>query len=225
MTENHRSDSWLSFGLAFVGGYCDAAGYVLAKTFTGHITGTLVLAAISLAGRNWGTLLRHLLAIALFLIGVVLSLLSGRFAPRIPSRFLLPVVMGVEIVLISISYFALVSHLTPRFGLLVGCMSFAMGLQNGAFTQAGGISVHTTYLTGTITSLLKTETRKHSSETKTGDALASDQKVKLFAGVWLAFVAGAIVGPAMVFWLGARGVVGAAFVLIAIGVGPFQSRR
>src|SRR5258708_4695282 len=42
MSKNHWSDSWLYFGLAFVGGYCDAAGYVLAKTFTGHITGTLV---------------------------------------------------------------------------------------------------------------------------------------------------------------------------------------
>src|ERR1700747_3481044 len=125
MTETQRSDSWLSFGLAFVGGYCDAAGYVLAKTFTGHITGTLVLAAISLAGRNWETFLRHLLAIALFLSGVVLSLLAGGFVAKIPSRFLLLVVMGVEIVLVSTAYFALSSHLTARFGLFVGCMSLA----------------------------------------------------------------------------------------------------
>ncbi len=41
MSENEQINSWLSFGLAFVGGYCDAAGYVLARTFTGHITGTL----------------------------------------------------------------------------------------------------------------------------------------------------------------------------------------
>ena len=86
MTKNHRSDSWLSFALAFVGGYCDAAGYVLAKTFTGHITGTLVLAAISVAGRDWRTFLRHIVAIAIFLIGVVLSLLSGRFLPAVMLR-------------------------------------------------------------------------------------------------------------------------------------------
>jgi porin len=225
MTETQRSDSWLSFELAFVGGYCDAAGYVLAKTFTGHITGTLVLAAISLAGRNWGTFLRHLLAIALFLSGVVLSLLAGRFVRKIRSRLQLLVVMGVEIVLVSIAYFALSSHLTARFGLFVGCMSLAMGLQNGAFTQAGGIGVHTTYLTGTITSLLKAETQKHSSETTARDELASDQKVKVFGGVWLAFVAGAIVGAAMVFWLGTLGVIGAAVLLIAIVIGQFASQR
>src|SRR5882762_4531880 len=119
MSENHQIDSWLSFGLAFVGGYCDAAGYVLARTFTGHITGTLVLAAISVAGHDWRTFLRHLLAIALFLSGVDLIVLSDRFVAKAPSRFLLPIVMGVEIVLISTAYFALTSHLPPKFGLCV----------------------------------------------------------------------------------------------------------
>ena len=135
-SENEQISSWLSFGLAVVGGYCDAAGYVLAKTFTGHITGTLVLAAISVAGHDWRTVLRHLLAIALFLSGVVLILIWSRFIARPPYRFLLPIVMGVEMVLISTAYFALTSHLTAKFGLCVGCLSLALGLQNGAFSQA-----------------------------------------------------------------------------------------
>src|SRR5713101_1351525 len=203
MSENHRSDSWLSFGPAFVGGYCDAAGYVLAKTFTGHITGTLVLAAISVAGHDWRTFLRHVLAIALFLSGVVLILISSRFIARPPYRFLLPIVMGVEIVLISIAYFALTSHLTAKFGLCVGCLSLALGLQNGFFSKAGGISVHTTYLTGMITSLLKTESERCSSQERASDKPVSDRKVKLLGGLWLAFVFGATAGAGMVFWFGA----------------------
>src|SRR6202048_4550566 len=224
MSENHPSDRWLSFGLAFVGGYCDAAGYVLAKTFTGHITGALVLAAISLAGHDWRTFLRHLLAIALFLIGVVSILISERFITRTPSRFLLPIVMGVEIVLISTAYLALTSHLPARFGLFVSCMSLALGLQNGVFSQARGISVHTTYLTGMITSLLKTETQRHSSETTERDEPVSDQKVKLLGGIWLAFVVGATVGATMVFRLGPLGVVGAAILLLAMVIGLCVSR-
>src|SRR6266404_7941620 len=216
MPENHQSDSWLSLGLAFVGGYCDAAGYVLAKTFTGHITGALVLAAISVAGHDWRTFLRHLLAIALFLTGVVSILISERFSATTPSRFLLPVVMGVEVVLILTAYFALTSNLTAKFALFVSCMSLALGLQNGAFSQAGGISVHTTYLTGVITSLLKTETQRHSSETTAHDKSASDQKVSLLGGIWLLFILGAMVGAAMVFWLGAPGVLGAAILLLGI---------
>ena len=224
MSENHRSDSWLSFGLAFVGGYCDASGYVLAKTFTGHITGALVLAAISVAGHDWRTFLRHLLAIALFLTGVVSILISERFIATTPSRFLLPVVMGVEVVLILTAYFALTSNLAAKFALFVSCMSLALGLQNGALSQAGGISVHTTYLTGMITSLLKTETQRHSFQTTAGNEPASDQKVRLLGGVWLAFVLGATVGAAMVFWLRTLGVVGAAFLLLVMVIGLSASR-
>src|SRR5882762_8767264 len=224
MSENHQIDAWLSFGLAFVGGYCDAAGYVLAKTFTGHVTGTLVLAAISVAGHDWRALLRQLLAIALFLTGVVSILISERFIARAPSRFLLPVVMSVQVVLISTAYFALTSHLTAKFGLFVGCMSLALGLQNGAFSQAEGISVHTTYLTGMITSLLKTKTERHSSQATARDKLASDQKVSLLGGIWLAFVLGATVGAAMVFWFGAPGVFGAALLLLAMVIGQCASR-
>src|SRR6266404_6285182 len=224
MSEIDSSDSWLSLGLAFVGGYCDAAGYVLAKTFTAHVTGALVLAAISVASHDWRTLLRHLLAIALFLTGLILILISERFITRMPSRFLLPVVMIAEIILISTACLALVSNLTAKSGLFVGCMSLALGLQNGAFSQAGGISVHTTYLTGMITSLLKTEAQRHRSETTERDKLASDQKISLLGGIWLAFIFGAIVGAAMVFWLGVPGVSGAVLSLLAMVIGMCVSR-
>jgi len=224
MSENHRSESWLSFGLALVGGYCDAAGYVLAKTFTGHVTGAMVLAAISAAGRDWRTFLRHILAIALFLTGVVLISVSERFIAKAPSRFLLSVVLGVEIILISTAYFALTSHLTAKVGLFVSCMSLALGLQNGAFSRAGEISVHTTFLTGMITSLLKTEIERHSFQTTAGNEQASDEKGKLLGGIWLAFFLGATVGAAMVFWLGAPGLLGAVFLLLAIVIGLTMSR-
>jgi uncharacterized membrane protein YoaK (UPF0700 family) len=222
MSENDRGDSWLSFGLAFVGGYCDAAGYVLAKTFTGHITGALVLAAVSVAGHDWRAFLRHLVAIALFLTGVLSILISERFIARTPSRFALPVVMAVEIVLISTAYFALTSHLTARFGLFVGCMSLALGLQNGAFSQVGGVSVHTTYLTGMITSLLKTAAQRHSSEKTARSESTSDQKAKLLGGIWLAFVLGATAGAAMVFRFGAPAVIGAALLLVAVSLRIWQ---
>src|SRR5712675_3146571 len=225
MSKNHWSDSWLSSGLAFVGGHCDAAGYILAKTFTGHITGTLVLAAISVADHDWRTFLRHLLAIAFFLTGAASILISQRFIARAPSRFLLPVVMSVQVGLISSAYFALTSHLTARFELFVGCMSLALGLQNGAFSQAGGISVHTTYLTGMITSLLKTKTEPHGPQMTADEKLASDQKVSLLGGIWLAFVLGATVGAAMVFWFGALGVFGAALLLLAMVISHFVLRR
>jgi len=35
----------ISIGFAFIGGYADAASFLLAHTFTGHLTGNCVLAA------------------------------------------------------------------------------------------------------------------------------------------------------------------------------------
>jgi len=85
-------------GLPSLAGICDAAGYVLAKTFTGHITGAMVLAAISAAGHDWRTFLRNILAITLFLTGAFLIFVSERFIAKASSRFLLSVVLGVEII-------------------------------------------------------------------------------------------------------------------------------
>src|SRR5262249_17926284 len=69
-SEHLQNHMWLSPGLAFVAGYADAAGFLLAHTFTGHVTGNLVLTAISVAHEDWPTFARRLLAIALFLAGI-----------------------------------------------------------------------------------------------------------------------------------------------------------
>lgn len=55
------ADTWLSSVLAFVGGYGDADSFVLAKTFTGHVTGSLVLAAIADGGDISGGAFVHTL--------------------------------------------------------------------------------------------------------------------------------------------------------------------
>jgi uncharacterized membrane protein YoaK (UPF0700 family) len=62
--------------------------------------------------------------------------------------------MGIEIVLISTAYLAITSQLALRLETFVSCMSLALGLQNGTWQRAGGISVHTTYITGMVTGLL-----------------------------------------------------------------------
>jgi uncharacterized membrane protein YoaK (UPF0700 family) len=61
-----RTDTWLSVGLAFVGGYGDAASFILAKTFTGHVSGNVVLGAIAIAARDWRATLGSLSAIVAF---------------------------------------------------------------------------------------------------------------------------------------------------------------
>ena len=225
MSEECCHNAWLSFGLAFVGGYGDAASFILAKTFTGHLTGNFVLTAISIDGHDWPTFFRRILAIALFLTGILLSVTLERLVARKPSWSLLPTVMGLEIILISLAYFAFTSHLAGRLELFVIGMSLALGLQNGALRQARGISVHTTYVTGMITNLLTTGAKRYIYPM--ARASGPDPTVGLLCGIWFAFVFGAALGATLVLRLEALGILGAALVLLALLIGQavIRSRR
>jgi len=219
----HQNDTWVSFGLAFVGGYGDAASFVLAKTFTGHVTGNLVLAAIAVAAHDWRAALAHLSAIVTFLIGIFLSVVIVRPLNTWPSWLLLPTIMGIEVILIVIASLALASGVAHGIEIFVIFVSLALGLQNGAFRRVGGISVHTTYLTGMITSLISAEAEKYASEVIPPDVRASDPKIGLLCGVWIAFVLGAGTGAAMVLHFKALGMLGAALLLIPLALREVRS--
>jgi uncharacterized membrane protein YoaK (UPF0700 family) len=207
---------WLSFGLAFVGGYCDAAGFVLAKAFTGHVTGNLVLGAIAVVAHDWKSMVASLSAIVTFLIGVVLSMLVARPLKARLSWPVLPTVMGIEVILIVAASLAFASGMAARVEIFVIFVSFALGLQNGAFRRVGGIGVHTNYLTGTITTLLATEVDKHASQGTLQPATPPDPKIHLLGGIWFSFVLGAGAGAAMTFRFKGLGMLAAALLLIAL---------
>jgi uncharacterized membrane protein YoaK (UPF0700 family) len=211
-----RNDAWLAFGLAFVGGYGDAAGLVLAKTFTGHITGNVVLTAIAVAGRDWRATLQHLLAIATFLFGVFLSQIAARRRKAPAALPLLPIVMGIEVILIAAACLTLESKLVFRLEIFLACVALALGMQNGAFRSAGGISVHTTYLTGMTTSLIAAGADRYVSRIALQPAAASDPEIDLLGGIWIAFALGAGAGAAMILHFGGSGMLGAALVLVVI---------
>jgi len=217
MTEDRWHNTWLPFGLAFIGGYGDASSFILAKTFTGHITGNFVLTAISLAGHDLPNLYRRVLAIALFMVGIVLSVIWKQYIAGKPFRDLLPVVLGVEVVLVVLGFFALTTNLGVRLELFVICMALALGLQNGAWREAGGITVHSTYLSGMTTNLLAmAATRYISPEAR---ASTSGPKISLLVGIVGAFVLGAVSGAALVFRFEARGILGAAVAIFALMIG------
>jgi uncharacterized membrane protein YoaK (UPF0700 family) len=218
-----QTDMWLSLGLAFVGGYGDAASFVLAKTFTGHVTGNLVLAAIAVAAHEWRAALGHLSSIVTFLMGIFVSALVVRPLKAWSSWSLLPTIMGMEVILMVAASLLLSSHMAHGVKIFVIFVSLALGLQNGAFRRVGGISVHTTYLTGMITSLISTEGEKYASEVVPVSSRAPDPKIDLLCGIWIAFVLGAGTGAAMVLHFGGLGMLGAALLLIPLALREVQS--
>ena len=224
-TNNCSNDVPLTFGLAFVGGYADATTFVLAKTFTGHVTGNLVLGAISVASHDWRAMLGRLSAIVTFMIGVLLSTLLAHSLKARPSWRLLPTIMGMEAILIVAASLTFASDVSVRVQIFVIVLSLALGLQNGAFRCAGGISVHTTYLTGMITSLITTEVDKYTSRTVLQPTTSSDLTIRLLSGIWIAFVLGAGVGAALAFHFKELGMLGAALILITLTLRDSRSSQ
>ena len=209
-------DKWLTFGFAFVGGYGDAAGFVLAKTFTGHVTGSLVLGAIATAAHDWRGVLAHSSAVACFLAGIPIAMLMARLLAAWPSWPPLAVATVMEVILIVAAYWALASRAASAVELFVVCVSLALGLQNAAFRRTGGISVHTTYLTGMITGLLATEAEKIIMPVTPHRVTGLDPKFWFHCGIWSVFLLGAATGAAAVPHFKEVRILGAALILVAI---------
>jgi len=203
--------SWLYCVLGFIGGYGDAAGFVLARTFTGHATGNLVLGAIDITAGDLRGALSHFTAVVAFLIGVFL----GAWTMRSQKVSRLSSVLTVELILVLASPLLLSEHLAATQSFVL-CVSLALGLQNGAFRRAGGISVHTTYLTGMITSLVSSEAEKYSAKQFSPAASAYNPKVALTVQIWTAFVLGAIAGAAATFHFKQWGMFGIGLILLVV---------
>jgi uncharacterized membrane protein YoaK (UPF0700 family) len=191
--------------LVAVGGYGDAASFVLVGCFTGHTTGNSVLAAIAVArgGRVW----EPVLAVVCFLCATALAQ-RLRTSPEQPfgSRGF-HYVLGAEIPLVFVSPFLLMAHHRYSF---IACMSVALGLQNGAVSRTDGINLHTTYLTGTVTRLLGLLVGPGSAK-----ASMNRSEMRFIPLAWCAFIAGALCGGVTVSHAGPRGVWGMPILLIA----------
>ena len=178
----------LGLSLGASGGFADAGSYQLAHCFTGHVTGNTILSALALVGSHWSDLPRPATALALF----VLATAAGQhWRKRGESR---PHSVAVASLLVGLSALAcgrIAGGATDEAWWLVICMPLALGLQNGFFAKVDGVEVHTTYMTGATTKLLKP------------GAPWSERRVVL--EVWLSFLAGAAAVAALLRLTGPRG--------------------
>ena len=140
--------------LAISGGYGDAGGYLVAHSFSGHVTGNMVLAAIA-------------------------------FSPL-----------------------AFIYHLPQAASLFLVCLCLAMGLQNGVYSKAENVSVHTTYMTGTVTTLLSSLVKQNSRFSAEKEVSAARHSVSVIVKLWAYFLLGAIAAGLTIPSWGAKGIWG-----------------
>jgi uncharacterized membrane protein YoaK (UPF0700 family) len=124
--------------------------------------------------------------------------------------------LGIEVILIVAASLAMASGVAYGAEVFVMFVSLALGLQNRAFRRVGGITVHTTYLTGMITSLVSTETEKYAFEVLPPPVIATDPKIGLLCKIWFAFVSGALTGATLVLHFRALGMLGVALLLVTL---------
>jgi uncharacterized membrane protein YoaK (UPF0700 family) len=190
--------------LTWVAGTIDAIGYLaLGHVFTANMTGNAVLLGIA-AGQGQGlAATRSLVALAAFVMGVVLgAVLAHRTGTEASSHraFLGPALAEA----VALAAFALVFHL-PAFPrtqatlyALIGLSAAAMGIQSAAVRRLNLPGIATTVITTTITSLVAGLVRwlhltyvSSPSEESAASSPGSNRNLGLQAGVFSIYVAAA----------------------------------
>jgi uncharacterized membrane protein YoaK (UPF0700 family) len=195
--------------LSWAAGSLDALGYLgLGHVFTANMTGNTVLLGLAV---GQGQMLAALHSISA-LLGFVLGVSSGvvlvkRQKPATDVRRAVTYALVAEGVVLAV--FTVLWHLPGSLPgaertdtvmqLLIVLAAVAMGIQSAVVRRLNFPGIATTYLTGTITSLVaglvNRVTRAHALSSSTriaGQATIRDRRVQLQAGVFFAYGVAAV---------------------------------
>lgn len=198
--------------LTCAAGLVDAISYLeLGHVFTAMMTGNTVLLALAIGQGEVIAALRSTLALAAFSVGAAggaLVLQRGRARGEWP--FIVTATLGLEAVALGV--FAVMWHVKGPVArtdvltlVLIVLSGLAMGIQAAAVRHLGVPGVASTYITGTLTSLmaeLVTWLRPRGASSSgepangwpTGSAL---RHLRLLAAVFLVYGAGALIGTVL----------------------------
>jgi uncharacterized membrane protein YoaK (UPF0700 family) len=196
--------------LTFAAGSVDAISYLgLGHVFTAMMTGNTVLLGLALAQGEALAALRSILALIGFAIGVFVGAVIVERESE-PAEWPGAVTRALAFEAAIVALFAVMSTLgdgtrTGVIYLLIILLAFAMGIQSAAVRRLGVPGIATTYITGTLTSLmvdllgwLHSITAQlpgvKSSEQGSLEWSPWDQRVGLLAGVLTLYCFGALAG-------------------------------
>jgi len=161
--------------LAWAAGSVDAIGFFgLDHVFTANMTGNTVLLGFSLGQGHGLAAISNVMALAGFIFGVALgaAIVEKGGKPGVWDR---RVTAALFLEALMLAAFTFLWHLTPggperssaALYILIALSALAMGIQSAAVRRLNLPGVATTYVTGTITSLISGITRRlHAAEVK-----------------------------------------------------------
>lgn len=196
--------------LTWAAGSVDAISYLgLGHVFTAMMTGNTVLLGLALAQGEALAALRSTLALVGFAIGVIVGAFivepgeaQDEWPPAVTAA--LAVETFVLAIFCAASYLNGAARTAGATYLLIVLLALAMGIQSAAVRRLGVPGIATTYITGTLTSLMVDLVgwlRSSVGGSSTGEsgvdgssAVPWDQRVGLLGGVFFAYGLGALTG-------------------------------
>jgi uncharacterized membrane protein YoaK (UPF0700 family) len=171
--------------LAIIAGYADTIGFLHFGAFAGLMTGNTILLGTEIATGQFERAVFHILIIAAFLVGVMLSRALMGFGWRswLPLSF-----AGV---LLAVS-----SFIEKDLGAIL--LALAMGTQNSAANRFGGVALNTVFITG---NLQKLGEELVALITRSRDDSKAGSGAGIYALVWLSYAGGAILGALASAWI------------------------
>lgn len=171
--------------LAIIAGYADTIGFLHFGAFAGLMTGNTILLGIEIATGQFERAVFHILIIAAFLIGVMLS----RALMGIGWRSWLPLTFAGVLLVVS-------SFIEKDLGAIL--LALAMGTQNSAANRFGGVALNTVFITG---NLQKLGEELVALITRSRDDSKAGSGAGIYALVWLSYAGGAILGALASAWI------------------------
>jgi uncharacterized membrane protein YoaK (UPF0700 family) len=97
-------------------------------------------------------------------------------------------------------------------------MCLALGIQNGALHKTDGISVHSTYMTGMVTTLMQKGFDQLFSENPKKDYAEASVRhsIQVLGPMWMSFIFGAIAGALIVSAFHSIGLLGIILPLLLL---------
>ena len=199
---------------SFICGYVDAYSLLTFGVYASFMTGNTTSGGVHTGQWNTAAAGHSLLPIPFFMLGIFTGTLTVDLnRPRSLSR--LSIVVAILLFLDIFCTFAR----WPGWSSIM-MLSFAMGLTNTSVTSVGAQAVSLGFMTGDLNNLAKQIVEAVRRKPVVGAQGPWDtqlHRIRLLAGLWVAFFMGAICGAVVSPHLGARMLLFPALTLLVLG--------
>ena len=176
--------------LALVAGYVDAYAFLRYQSYASFMSGNTTQTGLQLGQGQLATAGHDLLPLPLFVVGVFVGTLLLHSSRLHPLRWLFGLVAALLAVGMAAGYRG---TLPGWFSIVI--LSLAMGLMNTTVTRVGEQSVSLGYVTGSLNNLaqhLALAVKRMPVPLAQGAWDTHGRRAALLAGVWIAFLIGAL---------------------------------